>query len=100
MSMQHGHSLVRRITLLGTYEKSHVELRKILPKGTCFDMLDAYKLAIVCSHVNSYSRPSLGGASPFQMAKHSLPRELFDILGIEEVDPKDVVMSPKLLSLR
>ena len=83
----------------GRYEKNHVELRKILPKGTCFDKLDAYKLAIACSHVNSYSRPSLGGASSFQMAKHSLPKELFDALGIEEVDSKDVVMSPKLLGL-
>ena len=83
----------------GRCEKNHVELRKIIPKGTCFDKLDAYKLAIVCSHVNSYSRPSLGGASPFQLAKHSLPKELFDVLGIEEVDSKDVMMSPKLLRL-
>lgn len=83
----------------GRCEKNHVELRKILPKGTCFDKLDAYKLAVVCSHVNSYSRPSLGGASPMQLAMNSLPKSLFDLLGIEYVPPDQVVMKPSLIEL-
>ena len=83
----------------GRCEKNHVELRKILPKGTCFDKLDAYKLAVVCSHVNAYSRPSLGGASPMQLAMNSLPKSLFDLLGIEYVPPDQVVMKPSLIEL-
>jgi IS30 family transposase len=83
----------------GRCEKNHVELRKILPKGTCFENLDAYKLAVVCSHVNSYSRPSLGGASPLQLAMHSLPKGLLDLLGVEYVPPEEVVMKPSLINL-
>ena len=83
----------------GRCEKNHVELRKVIPKGTCLEDLDAYKLSIVCSHVNSYSRPSLGGASPMDLAKHSLPQELFDAFGIEHIEAKDVNMSPSLIGL-
>ncbi|WP_102378101.1 IS30 family transposase [Raoultibacter timonensis] len=83
----------------GRCEKNHVELRKIIPKGTSFQHLTARKLAVVCSHVNSYGRPALGGASPYQLASQVLPEELFDGLGIERIAPEEVVMKPGLVDL-
>lgn len=84
----------------GRCEKNHVELRKILPKGTSFQNLTPRKLAVVCSHVNSYGRPSLGGKSPYQLASQVLPADLLDGLGIEQVEPKDMIMKPTAIDLK
>lgn len=79
-------------------EKNHVELRKILVKqATDFDALTPWDVSLVCSHVNSYPRPSLGGVSPYRIASQILPESLLGSLGIDRVEPDDVVMSPSLL---
>lgn len=80
----------------GAAEKNHVELRKVLPKGTDFDMLTQADVALVCSHVNSYARAGQK-AAPFALASLLLPANLLECLGIEAVDPDDVIMTPKLL---
>ena len=84
----------------GSCEKNHVEFRKLVPKGTSMDQLTARDMALVTSHVNSYPRPSLGGLAPIDLASAVLPRSLLDELGVERVDPNDVVMTPALLGLR
>ena len=76
---------------------THVELRKILPKGTCFEGITNYELSVICSHVNSYTRPVLGGAAPIDNAGKSLPADLLDGLAIERINPDEVVMRPSLL---
>ncbi len=81
----------------GACEKNHVELRKVLPKGTSFDGMDPYTLAEICSHVNSSIRRGCGNATPFALAKLVFPRELFDELGLREVPPQEVVGAPGIL---
>lgn len=82
----------------GSAEKNHEELRKILPKGTVsFDSLTQEKVSLICSHVNSYPRPSLGGKTPFDLASQVLPESLLARLGIMRVAPDDVVMKPYLI---
>jgi IS30 family transposase len=81
----------------GAAEKNHVELRKILPKGASLDTLTAWELSHICSHVNSYARPALGGVSPFTLASQVLPKDLLDGLGITIVEPDEVTMRPSLL---
>jgi IS30 family transposase len=83
----------------GSCEKNHVEFRKIVPKGTSMDLLDAADMAAITSHVNSYPRPSLGGMAPMDLALAMLPRSLFEELGIGRVEPDEVVMTPRLLGL-
>ena len=83
----------------GSCEKNHVEFRKVVPKGTSMDLLDAGDMAVVTSHVNSYPRPSLGGLAPIDLAAAVLPASLLDELGVSRVDPNDVVMTPALLGL-
>ena len=82
----------------GAAEKNHVELRKILPKGTDFDALAFADVSLACSHVNSYVRPGQG-AAPIALASLALPRNLLESLGIEAVPPDDVIMKPSLLGL-
>ena len=82
----------------GSCEKNHVELRKILPKGTDFDVLTQYDVSVVCSHVNSYVRAGQGVA-PIALASLVLPTNLLESLGIVSIPPDDVVMKPSLLGL-
>ena len=81
----------------GRCEKNHVELRKILPKGTRFDDLTNREMAVICSHVNSYGRPALGGACPFDLAEKVLPRDLLEGLALQRVPSDEVIMRPSLL---
>ena len=81
----------------GGCEKNHVELRKVLPKGTCFKNLTNAELSVICSHVNSYTRPSLGGLAPVDLALKMLPRDLLEGLAIERIEPDDVILRPSLL---
>lgn len=83
----------------GRFERNHVELRKILPKGTSFADLSPRELAIVCSHVNSYRRKALGGAAPIAVVSNVLPDDLLTGLGLELVHPDEVIMKPYLLHM-
>lgn len=80
----------------GGCERNHAEIRKIIPKGTSLDDFIPLEIAYVCSHVNSYIRPALGGVSPYSLASKVLPKALLDELGIEHVDPDDVILKPNL----
>jgi len=81
----------------GSIENCHRLLRRIIPKGTSIDELTRQDAALIASHVNSMPRPSLGGASPFDLARLVLPRELFEGLGLEHIRPDQVVLKPSLL---
>jgi len=81
----------------GHAEKNHVELRKVLPKGTSFEGLDAYALAEICSHVNSSVRKGCGDASPMQIAQLVMPPGVFENLGLRLIPPKDVIGAPGIL---
>lgn len=81
----------------GACEKNHVELRKVIPKGTSLELMDAFTLATICSHVNSTIRKGCGNVSPVQMAMLCLPQALFDNLGLEHVPARDVISAPGIL---
>jgi IS30 family transposase len=81
----------------GSCEKNHVELRKVVPKGTSLQGMDACTLADICSHVNSTIRKGCGDVSPIQMAMLCLPQALFDNLGLKHIPAKDVVSAPGIL---
>lgn len=74
-----------------------MELRKILPKGSSFEKIGNYELSVVCSHVNSYTRPYLGGLAPIDIASKVLPADLLDGLAIVKIKPDEVTMKPTLL---
>ena len=79
-------------------ERNHEELRRILPKQRSdFDSLSAWDVSIACSHVNSYPRKSLGGASPIDVASQVFPKEFLDTFGIERIEPDDVILRPTLI---
>lgn len=83
----------------GGCEKNHVELRKIIPKGTSIDGLglDPWIMGGICSHANSSLRLSIGDASPAALAEVCLPRRLLDGLGVRRVAPAEVETRPELI---
>lgn len=83
----------------GGCEKNHVELRKIIPKGTSIDglELDAWLVADICSHANSSLRLAIGNASPMALAKAALPLNLLEGLGLELIPPEQVETRPELI---
>ena len=81
----------------GGCEKAHVELRKIIEKGTSIDGLglDAWIVAGICSHANSSLRLAIGDTSPMALAKAALPASLLEGLGLELVPPDEVETRPE-----
>lgn len=82
----------------GSIENCHRLLRRIVPKGSSLEDLTNWDAATLASHVNSMPRASLRGASPFDLARHVLPQELLEGLGLEHIAPDDVVLRPSLLT--
>ena len=92
---------VRQSQQKGSCERNHVELRKVLPKGASFDGLTRADCALLMSHVNSEPRPSLAGLSPirmFRLAYGGLAERLLDALGVEEIGPGELNLTPSLLA--
>lgn len=79
-------------------EKNHEYIRKICPQGiTTFDRLTQEDVNLMMSHINSSCRESLGGLSPFALAKMMLPKELLELFALKEIPPDDIILTPKLL---
>lgn len=83
----------------GGCEKNHVELRKVIPKGTSIDGLglDPWILAGDSSHANSSMRLSIGNAAPMARALAALPASLLEGLGLKLVAPSKVETRPELI---
>ena len=78
-------------------EKNHEYIRKICPKGTSFDSFTQNDINLIMSHINSSPRESLGGLTPYTLAKMMLPDTLIKAFGIREIAPDDVCLTPDLL---
>lgn len=79
-------------------EKNHEYIRKICPqRKTTFDRLTQDDVSLMMSHINSACRESLGGLTPFALAKLMLPKELLDFFGLVEIPSDEVVLTPALL---
>ena len=81
----------------GTIEKNHEFIRYVLPKGSSFDELTQEKANILMSHINSTSRDSLNGKTPYDGTLLILDEEIINKLGVTKVKADDVNLSPKLL---
>lgn len=79
-------------------EQAHTLLRRVLPKGTSFDGLTQRDIDLVCSHINSYSRENLEGATPFSAAPAGFTDKLARALGLAQIDPDQVCLTPRLLN--
>lgn len=81
-------------------EKNHVELRKIIPKGTSFSKLKQNDVILMLRHVNSEIRESLDDKTPFSIFSSEKEKKLLNLMNLSPVAADEVILSPKLLNLR
>ncbi|MEL7654875.1 MAG: IS30 family transposase [Bacillota bacterium] len=80
----------------GGIEKNHEYIRWVLPKGSSFDELTWYDVALLASHINAVARDSLDGLTPYKASAPSLLNHV-DLMYIE---PTEVNLTPSLLKQR
>lgn len=78
-------------------ERNHEFIRMILPKGTSFDRLVQADIDLMMSHINSYSRPSLGDKAPVDLFGYVYGTDLLKALGLQRIAPNDILLKPRLL---
>lgn len=80
-------------------ERNHEFIRTVLPKGTSFDSLAQPDINLMCSHINSYVRPSLGDAAPYDIFRTCFGLEFLDALDIHRIPAREIVLKPSLLEM-
>lgn len=83
-------------------QKPHVEknnslFRDIAPKGTSFENFTQEKVNQIFSHINSTARKCLGGKTAYDVFCFTFSNSLPAILGIDRIEPQNVIQSPLLL---
>ncbi len=77
-------------------EKNHQFIRYVLPRCTSFEALTKEDVTLLCNHINSFSRDSLNGKTPFDVVDKDA-KKLLEVLGLARVAPDDVLLKPALL---
>ena len=81
-------------------ETNHKLIRRIIPKRTSLEQFNQMDISLMVNHINSYKRNELMGKSPYEMGKFMMPPDFEDFciaLGLEEIQPEEIVLTPKLL---
>lgn len=81
-------------------EKNHTLFRDICPKGTSFDDYSQETIDLFFSHVNSVSRASLNGKTPYEVFEFTYGKKITSLLGIKRIPAREVIQSPMLLKHR
>lgn len=80
-------------------ERNHELVREILPKGVPFDGLTQAQASLALSHVNAYVRHAQGDRTPFEAFEFLYGEGTAAKLHIERIDPRDVVLKPRLVGI-
>jgi len=78
-------------------ELNHEFIRRILPKGYCFDHLNQDDINLMMSHINSYSREKLNEMSPTDMFCYLYGASVLDKLGQRNIPHNEIILKPLLL---
>jgi IS30 family transposase len=81
----------------GALEKNHEFIRYVVPKGKPFDFYTQEDITLMANHINSYSRDSLSGSAPFDLARLLQNGKLLRKLGLKRIPPDEVYLKPGLL---
>lgn len=81
----------------GAIEKNHEYIRYVLPKGSSFDELTQEKVDLLMSNINSTSRDTLNGKTPYDATLLIVDEEIIEKLGVIRIDADEVNLSPNLL---
>ena len=80
----------------GGCEKNHELIRYVIRKGISLDPYSQSDINLMMNHINSYRRRELHGKSPYELASAMYLEEFISLLGLEEVAPNDIILTPEL----
>lgn len=83
----------------GAIEKNHEYIRYVLPKGSSFDELTQEKANLLMSNINSTSRDTLNGKTPYDATLLIVDEEIIEKLGVIRIEADEVNLSPNLLKV-
>jgi len=82
----------------GHVENSHLNLRKVLPKGNSFKDLTQKDVNLVLSHVNSMARKSLNDIPAITLFETIYGKSILEKLGTKLINKNDVYLQPELIN--
>lgn len=80
-------------------ERAHQFIRMVRPKGASFDNLSQKDIDLMCSHINSYCRESLGNKCPFDVFEFIYGQGILEKLGIRKIEADEILLTNRLLPL-
>ena len=80
----------------GSAERNHEFIRMFLPKGTSLEDYTQEDISNMMNHINSYSRPSLGNKSPYEMMEFLYGKKTVNLLGMKYIHPDDVTLNKSI----
>lgn len=85
-------------------ERNHVEVRRVLPKGTryheatSFNGLSQNDVSLMMSHINSYVRKGINGI-PYDLFTKEYGVDIASLFDISRINPNDIILKPSLLGI-
>ena len=80
----------------GSIEVTHEYIRKYIEKGIDFDNYSEEDIALMINHINNVKRKSLGDKTPYDLLMKKIGEENTKKLGVEYIEPKDIILKPSL----
>lgn len=81
----------------GAAENNHEFIRRVIPKGTDISPFSQEQVSLMMSHINSYLRKALGNKSPYETFVFQHGEGILEKLGIRNISPDEINLSPSLL---
>ena len=81
----------------GECEKNHEYIRYVIPKGQSMDDYIQADINKLMCHINSLSRESLHGYSPYDLALIHFGEDILDTLNITKIPANDICLNKSLL---
>lgn len=78
-------------------EKNHTFIRRIIPKSTSFNFLNAEDVKRLTCHINSVLREQFGNRTPFEMMYTREQQKLLSLLDLHAIPPDEVLLKPALV---
>lgn len=81
----------------GACENNHEMIRRIIPKGVDFGRYTQNQINLMMSHINSYTRKSLGDKSPYDVFAFQYGEEILKKFNLKRISADEIVLRPSLL---
>ncbi|MCR4594569.1 MAG: IS30 family transposase [Clostridiales bacterium] len=78
-------------------ERNHEYIRYIIPKGRSMFRLEPEDVTLIMNHINSVSRDSLNGHTPFEVASMLVNRKVLEQLNLSQIQPDEIKLHPTLI---